>query len=115
MPLPPAPPGFYEWSVPEAVFSHDQAGRLRVVFQAQWYINGGDYDSAGNIVLRCYVGEGASRKTAQLSAGVHTATIEVDYPGGYADMPVGMEYVDHTVAGPVTMRMQPLVITCELI
>lgn len=97
-----------------AAFEHSRAGRLRVVYQARWTINGGDIDSAGTISLRCYLGAGAARQTAMISGFAATATLETDYPGGLEALPLGMEYANHTVSGPVAMTLDKLVCACEL-
>lgn len=97
------------------LFAHAHAGRLQVNFQGAWRINGGDYDSAGDIVLRCFVGSGPGRLTALLNAATATAQIDITYPGGLVAVPLGWEYVAHEVAGPVLMNWTKLLATYRLL
>lgn len=104
--------------LPSGTFSHPDAGRLRVVFSGTWKYNAGDpVFTYGDwqLNLRAYVGEGATRRTAQLSMGVNTAVIELAYAGGYDLVPVGMEYVAHSFGGAGSVSATDLTISCHLL
>jgi hypothetical protein len=98
--------------LPSGNFWHELPGRLRVTFQGQYEVNESDWGSgAWSLVLRCYVGDGAGRLTAMLGPA---CVIELDYPGAYADVPVGMEYVTHSFGGAGSVAWRKLAITCRL-
>lgn len=101
--------------LPSGTFNQPASGRLQVVFSGQWRVDdadwtGGDWD----IVLRCYVGTGADRRTATISLLNPTATLEVAYTGG-TEVPVGMEYVAHSLEAEGTVAARKLSIACHLL
>lgn len=101
--------------LPTGTFTHPASGRLQVVFSGQWRVDdadwtGGDWD----IVLRCFVGSGADRRTATISLLNPTATLEVAYTGG-AELPVGMEYVAHSLESEGSVAARNLSIACHLL
>lgn len=104
--------------LPTGTFSHPNAGRLRVVFNGNWYTHEGDpiftYGSF-ELILRAYVGSGSSRRTALMSMGVNSAVIEVDYAGGYDLVAVGMEYVSHSFGGAGSVGARDLAVACHLV
>lgn len=104
--------------LPSGTFSHPDAGRLRVVFNGKWWVNSTDPTFAygsWELILRAYVGSGANRATAIMAVANNTAVIEMEYPGGYATVPVGMEYVSHHLAGAGTIAAYLLSISCHLL
>lgn len=100
--------------LPSGIFTHELPGRLQVTFQGQFHAEGPSWpstdvrDTAWDIVLRCFVGEAPDRETAMLGP---TCVIERQYPGGFAEVPVGMEYVDHYFGGYGEMSFTKLGIT----
>lgn len=104
--------------LPSGVFSHPDAGRLRVIFNGKWWVNSGDpvftYGS-WELILRAFVGSGAGRSTALMAVGVNTAVVELEYAGGYVMVPVGMEYVSHHLAGAGTVAAYNLRVACHLL
>jgi hypothetical protein len=93
---------------PTGNFAHELPGRLRVTFQGQYAVNDDDAGAAGwAFPVRCYVDD----LTALLGPA---CVIETDYPGSYAEVPVGMEEVSHTFGGTGTIAWTKLVITCRL-
>lgn len=99
--------------VPTGVFSDPADCRLQVVFTCEWAVNEGEWTSGTwDILLRCYVGSGATRRTAMISLRNPTATIEVPYTGG-TEVPVGMEYVTHGFGGTGTVEAHKLSIACH--
>lgn len=105
-------------ALPTGTFSHPDAGRLRVVFGGKWWVNSGDIGlGAGgfSLILRAYVGTGADRLTSLLgSGGVSSAVLEAYYAGGYAEVPVGIEYVSHSL-GVGTICAYNLTVACHLL
>lgn len=110
-------------ALPIGTFSHPDAGVLRVVFGGKWTLrrisDAGFRDpfqrvSALELLLRAYVDDGLVRRTALLSTAVSTAVIDIDYPGGYAPVDVGFEYVSHSYDGISAIFAAPLSIACHL-
>lgn len=105
-------------SIPSGIFSHPHSGKLRVSFGGKWQVNNSDpvftYGEF-NLHLRAYVGSGDMMKTALLSVANNTAVLEIDYPGGYALVPIGFVYVSHTLGGAGTVSAKYLSVTCLLV
>ena len=105
-------------ALPTGTFSHPDAGRLRVAFSGKWLVDGAEpafrYGS-WDLVLRAYVGSGATRRTAILGIGTNTAVIDLEYAGGYAEVPVGMEYVSHTFDGSGVVAATYLSVSCNFV
>lgn len=102
--------------LPSGTFTHPASGRLQVVFRGAWTADdaewtGGDWD----ILLRCYVGTGAARRNAMISLRNPTAMIEVVAYTGGTSVPVGMEYVTHSLGSADTVAARPLNIACHLL
>lgn len=105
-------------ALPAGNFSHPNPGRLRVIFGGKWWVNQGDIGlgaSGFSLILRAYAGSGDDRLTSLLgSSGVASAVLESYYPGGYAVVPVGMEYVSHSL-GVGTICAYNLTVACHLL
>jgi hypothetical protein len=92
-------------------FAEAPAGRLQVLFQAQW--TGAWTD---DIVLRAFIGTGSGRLHGLVSATGATQRFELPYAGAYAALAVGFEFVSYHYMGPVTLiKMDQLLVTCRLI
>jgi hypothetical protein len=106
-------------ALPSGSFSSAQSGRLQVVFSGQFFTNTGNDFGTGTLglVIRCRVGSGGTVQTSvlSLSAGNASAVIERDYVGGSGAVPVAMEYVTHSFAGPSTVGINKCRIACYLI
>lgn len=105
--------------LPVGVFSHPDAGRLRVIFGGKWSVNSVDFNGLPSnpfsLILRAYVGSGDARLTSLLGpGGMSSAVLERAYPGGYVVVPVGMEYVSHSL-GVGTICAYRLTVTCHLV
>lgn len=81
--------------LPSGTFNTGRSGTLQVVFSGRWQVDGAEWASgADDLQLRCYVGEGATRRTAMIGLRNPTATVEVPYTAD-TSVAVGMEYVLH--------------------
>ena len=102
--------------LPSGNFSSPNAGRLQVSFSGQWGSSSGDRNASVSLVVRAFIGSGADRQTSIMvfNAG-ESAMLERDYPGGGAIVPVGMEYVSHSLSGPSAVGFNKCRITCVLI
>jgi hypothetical protein len=106
--------------VHSGVFSHPDAGRLRVTFQGKWLFGNSDpvfsYDGDVRIDVRAFLGSGPDRLTAIMGYGANTAVLETPYAGGYATVPVGMEFVGFAhPGGAIVMQAKNLLISCHLL
>lgn len=103
---------------PSGLFSSANSGRLQVTFCADYLTNSGadfTHGSTLNIIIRCFVGTGASRQTSVIDAAVHGTVIERDYVGGSGGVLVGMEEISHSFSGPSSIRAFNLACNCYLI
>lgn len=97
-------------------FSYPTACRLRVAFQAKWSRNESDPVFAygdWELNLRAFVGSGSSRLTAIMGFNNYTAVLETPYAGGYAVVPVGIEFVSYSAGGAGSMWCTDLDISCH--
>lgn len=102
-------------ALPTGTFNSARTGWLQVVFSGRWLVDGAEWAAgADDLVLRCYVGEGADRRTAMLSVRNPTATIELDYTAG-TDVAVGMEYVSHDFDAADEVAALDLRIACHVL
>jgi hypothetical protein len=103
-------------ALPTGSFSSSNAGRLQVSFSGQWGSNTGDRGAGVQLYIRAYVGSGADLQTSIMAFnGGEAGFIERDYAGGNVAVPVGMEYVSHTLVGPSSVGINKCRITCVLI
>lgn len=103
-------------ALPTGSFSSPNAGRLQVSFSAQWGSNTGDLGAGVKLFIRVYIGSGGDLQTGIMAFNAgESAFLERDYPGGNVAVPVGMEYVSHTLVGPSSVGINKCRITCVLI
>lgn len=103
----------------EYTFSHPDAGKLLVVVSATFLRDGAPmapYDRAVDPYpgLTLFVEPGVGYVTLQLSARNPSATWEMDYPGGSAEIGLRTSFSFVTSPGEYTLTVKNILISCNL-